>query len=75
MEIKRKSQNECKFGELKNGDVFEYDDSVYIKTDLKRGEKPVGLDANAVNVILGTWAYFTDTDKIKWLSAVLVIKD
>ena len=73
MEIKRKSQNECKFGELKNGDVFEYDDSVYIKTDLKRGEN--GLDANAVNVILGTWAYFTNADKIKWLSAELVIKN
>lgn len=71
MKIKRENSKRYEFGALNQGDVFEYDDSVYIKTELKRGEN--GLDANAINVVLGTWMYFEHTVRTNLLNAELVI--
>ena len=69
MKITRQNDKNLQFEDIKAGEVFEYDNVIYLKTDKKSSD-----DANAVNLETGIWAIFFLDDEVKRLDAELIIK-
>lgn len=67
MKIERKDDNFCSFWEIVNGDVFIYQDDVYIKFDDTN-------DLNAVNLRMGSGDWFEPDYKVKKINATLIIE-
>ena len=75
MEIIRESAaNYEEFGNITYGTVFEYDDYFYIKMDCEaRTEQDEKI--NTVSLINGETYCFGPTEKVKIVSASLVVKE
>lgn len=70
MRIVRQDNKSEHFSDIKVGEVFEYDNSIYI-----RMEEIVGNKANAVNLATGIWATFFDDDDVDKLNAEVIIRN
>ena len=71
MKITRKYENRMCFSDLKMGDVFAYENIIYIKTEILSPS----TCANAVNLGNGLWSVFNLDDLVEKVDAELIIKD
>ena len=68
MKITIQNDKKLQFEDIKAGEVFEYDTTIYLKTEKSSN------DANAVELETGIWTQFFPDDEVKKLDVELIIK-
>ena len=71
MNITRKNNEQRHFNEVKVGQIFEYCDSIYIKSG---GATSISYTYNAICLEDGIVTYFMDNEPVRVVDADLVIK-
>lgn len=70
MNITRKNNEQSHFNEVKVGQIFEYCDSIYIKSG---GATSISYTYNAICLEDGIVTYFMDNEPVRVVDADLVI--